>query len=248
MTPPSQPPRVGALGGGHARYAFSGRADGTMSTSVGVGDVAAARAALAARVGLTADHLAWMRQVHGAVVARADEPAAEPPPCDGIITTTPGRGVGVLVADCVPVLVHIPGGVAAVHAGRAGVVADVVGVAVEELSAATGTPPTTAEAVIGPAIGPCCYEVPAAMADAVDELVPGTRARTTWGTPSLDLVAGVRSQLRARGVTTVMRAGGCTRCDDRWFSHRSTGGPEQRPAGRQAGVIALDRHAVGRAA
>lgn len=238
-------PAAGALAEGRAAYAFSARADGTMSTSVGIGDVAGSRASLAARVGLPEDGVAWMHQVHGAGVADATDstgPAATAvlPACDGIVGTAPGRGVGVLVADCVPVLLHAPGGVAAAHAGRPGVVAGVVPATVDRLRARTGADADAVTALIGPAIGPCCYEVPSGMARDVDAAVPGTAATTTWGTPSVDLVAGVVRQLHQAGVTAIASAGGCTRCDgDGWFSHRASGGAERRPEGRQAGVIAL---------
>jgi polyphenol oxidase len=203
--------------------------------------VRAHRALLAAALGLPSDGVAWMHQVHGSRVVRAAAPTDPPPACDALVATTAGLGLGVLAADCVPVLLAAPGGAAVAHAGRAGVVAGVAGAAARALVAATGAEPTAVRAVIGPAIGPCCYEVPAALAAEVDAAVPGVRAATTWGTPSLDLVAGVVAQLRAAGVGDVGRAGGCTRCDGagRWFSHRATGDAEARPAGRQAGVVVV---------
>lgn len=237
---PALPPS-GALADGQAAYAFSARADGTMSATVGTGDVASARATLAARLGLDPDDVDWMRQVHGSAVADAGASLlAAPPACDGIVGTAAGRGVGVLVADCVPLLLHAPGGIAAAHAGRPGVVAGVVPATVRRLRDRTGADPAAVTAVVGPAIGPCCYEVPAELAGDVDGAVPGTAATTSWGTPSVDLVAGVVRQLHEVGVRAIASAGGCTRCDgDGWFSHRASGGAERRPQGRQAGVIAL---------
>lgn len=223
-------------------YAFSDRRTGTMSASVGEGDHRHHRDVLAGSVGLTADRIAWMRQVHGGEVVTTHSPVGPPPTGDGIVTDRPELGLGVVVADCVPVLMATPSAVAAAHAGRPGVLAGVVPATVRRLCEISGDTPREVQVVIGPAIGPCCYEVPAAMAADVDARVPGTRSTTTWGTPSLDLLAGVTGQLRAAGVDAVARAGGCTRCDQpgRWFSHRASGN-EGRPAGRQAGIIVRGR-------
>lgn len=93
--------------------------------------------------------------------------------------------------------------------------------------------PGEVEARIGPAIGGCCYEVPAELADEVAAAHPAARATTTWGTPALDLPAAVAAQLHEAGVERVERAGVCTRCGgEGWFSHRRDPG-----AGRQAGVV-----------
>jgi polyphenol oxidase len=92
-------------------------------------------------------------------------------------------------------------------------------------------------ALVGPAIGGCCYEVEESLASAVAARVPAAAATTTWGTPSLDLPAAVTAQLAAAGVARIERVGGCTRCgSDTWFSHRSaTAGTA--PAGRQGGIV-----------
>ncbi|MEE8602321.1 polyphenol oxidase family protein [Euzebya tangerina] len=223
-------------------YAFSDATTGTMSASVGVGDHTASRARLAQEVGVEAHHIAWMRQVHQDTVVEpgpVSTDPVEPPTADGLVTARPGRALGVLVADCVPVLLACEAGVAAAHSGRAGTVAGIAASVVGRLRSLpnAGTAPVTA--IIGPAIGGCCYEVPESLAEEVEAAVPGTAGLTTWGTPSLDLVEGVTRQLRDTGVTDIRRAGGCTRCDGggRWFSHRASGEVERRPAGRQAGVI-----------
>jgi copper oxidase (laccase) domain-containing protein len=140
----------------------------------------------------------------------------------------------------VPVLLAVPRrGVAAVHAGRVGVESGVVGAAVHVLSERSGARPGQVQAVIGPAVGGCCYEVPAELQLEVALRAPAARATTTWGTPALDLPAAVVQQLRAAGVTDVAILGGCTRCGQgTWFSHRATTSL-QAPAGRQAGIVRL---------
>lgn len=169
-----------------------------------------------------------MDQVHGADVGvvDADTPlGAEVRGVDALVTHEPGRVLGVATADCVPVLLASGTGVAAVHAGRRGVEAGVVGAAIATMS----DPPR--HAAVGPAIGGCCYEVPAAMQAEVLATVPAAAATTTWGTPALDLPAAVAADLAARDIA-VTRVGGCTRCEPGWFSHRADPG-----AGRQFGLV-----------
>jgi hypothetical protein len=179
--------------------------------------------------------LAWGRQVHGATVhlvgpAGGDDVAA----CDALVTTGP-VGLGVLVADCVPVLLADARArvVGTVHAGRRGVVAGVVTAAVRALRAAGAT---HLRAVVGPAICGECYEVPAPLRDEVEAAVPGTASTTSWGTPALDLPRAVVRALVASGVE-VDDLAVCTRTDPRFFSHRAVA--DGRPEGRVAGVVRL---------
>ncbi len=90
-------------------------------------------------------------------------------------------------------------------------------------------------AVVGPAICGRCYEVPHALRAEVGAVVPEAAATTSWGTPSLDLPAGVLAQLEAAGVAA-RALPVCTREDPRLFSHRRDG-----LTGRFAGVIATRR-------
>jgi YfiH family protein len=156
---------------------------------------------------------------------------------DALVARGPGIGIGVLVADCVPVLlVDIEAGVVAVaHAGRPGLLAGVLASVVAAMRAA-GALPARVRAALGPAAGPCCYEVPRPMQDDAVARLPRTRARTTWGTPSLDLRAGCRAALAAEGVVDVRFVGGCTIHDDRFYSYRRS-----PVTGRFAGVVKIVR-------
>lgn len=199
--------------------------------------LAADRAAAAAQMDLAVGDLHLMQQVHGADVGIVDEGTprgAEIRGVDALVTSLRGRALVVLVADCVPVLVASDRGpVAAVHAGRRGVELGVVPAALDTL-AELGAPPESLSVAIGPAIGGCCYEVPAEMREAVAADHPAAATETSWGTPALDLPAAVASLFEAAGVARVTRVEGCTRCDPggRWFSHRADAG-----TGRQAGVV-----------
>ena len=172
-----------------------------------------------------------MRQVHGADVVRVGVDQKPRPDADALVTTDPDVVLVVRVADCVPVLLADAeaGVVAAAHAGRPGMLAGVVPAtvaAMHELGA------RDIHAWIGPHVCGGCYEVPEQMqADAIAQ-VPEARATTTWGTPALDIGAGVRAQLLADGVA-VTELGGCTREDTDLYSYRRDG----RAAGRLAGLV-----------
>lgn len=193
--------------------------------------LAADRAAAAAAVGVEPDDVVRLRQVHGSEVVVVDDQTprgAELGPADAMVTTQVGRALSVLVADCVPVLLAGPRVVGAAHAGRGGVMADVVGETAAAM-ARLGAAPTVA--AIGPSIGGCCYEVEDWLRDEVVDQHPAAAAETTWGTPSLDLPAAVSARLHSLGVV-VHRVMACTHCGSGWFSHR-----RDPDGGRQAGLV-----------
>ena len=173
-------------------------------------------------------------QVHGDDVATVDaDDHGRVPVADGLVTTQRRTALMVRVADCVPVLLAdaTAGVVGAAHAGRRGVELDVVTRTVErmrDLGAAD------IHAWIGPHICGGCYEVPDEMRAEVAAVVPETYAETTWGTPSLDLGAGVAAQLAAADVAVTV-VGGCTLEDDRFHSYRRDG----QESGRLAGLVWL---------
>ena len=171
-----------------------------------------------------------MHQVHGAAVAVVEEPPAEPPDADALVTTTTGIALLARAADCVPVLLADPraGVIGAVHSGRPGLAAGVVPATVERMRTLGAVDLT---AWVGPHVCGACYEVPEEMADEIGALVPGSRSTTSWGTPALDLGAGVRTQLAAAGVTEVRDRARCTREDHDWPSFRRDGAAATRFAG-----------------
>ncbi len=250
------------------RAGFTTRAGGvsagehaSLNLSIAVGDDPAAvrrnRLAVARLLGAS---LAVAEQIHGADVAVLAGPTWQDPRgadvavpdgptwqdplayvarADGLVTT--GRvTLAVLVADCVPVLLADPGArvVATAHAGRAGVVAGVVGQAVRAMTD-RGARPDRIRAALGPAICGRCYEVGEDLRAEVAAHVAVARAETSWGTPALDLPAAVRFQLGAAGVRVVETPSWCTLEDDRFFSHRGWGRTGARH-GRQAGVVVLE--------
>jgi YfiH family protein len=204
--------------------------------------LAADRDAVADRIGHRADAWVTMHQVHGAGVGLVDAatpPGAEVRGVDALVTRDRGRPLAVSTADCVPLLLAGGDAVAAAHAGRRGLQGGIVQATLDAL-ASLGEVPADLRAVIGPAIGGCCYEVPAELFEEVVADHPAAAARTTWDTPALDLRAGVADVLRDHGVGQVAQVGACTRCDPehRWFSHRAD------PAtGRQFGLVVREPRA-----
>lgn len=184
------------------------------------------------------DELIDLRQVHGARVYVVEEPI-EPdspdgrPSADAVVTAGSGLTLVVRAADCVPVLLADPVArvIGAAHSGRLGLVAGIVPATVSrmrDLGAATIT------AWVGPHICGSCYEVPTSMQEEVGALAPESVSATSWGTPALDIGAGVRAQLAALDVAVHDRSR-CTFESDDLYSYRRDG----VSAGRLAGLIRL---------
>jgi YfiH family protein len=169
------------------------------------------------------------RQVHGAAVARAEDCAAGVE-ADAVVAATAGQPIGVVTADCVPILAASADGraVAAIHAGWRGLAAGVIGAGIDALRRAA--PRAAVSAVIGPHIGLCCYEIDAPVLDALRYFDADLDAATIASRPGhrrLDLGALSRAALLRAGVSRDAIgavAGACTRCDvDRFHSHRRDG-------------------------
>jgi YfiH family protein len=189
--------------------------------------------------------LVTMHQVHGADVHVVDTvppvPPVPPVPfgpelvdqprADALVTRLPGVVLMVRAADCVPLaLADVERGVVAVaHAGRPGMVA---GVVPSVLAAMRDQGARAVRAWVGPHVCGRCYEVPEAMRDDVAAAVPESAATTSWGTPAVDIGAGVAAQLHREGVETVT-LDRCTIEDQDLFSYRRQG-PE---SGRLAGMV-----------
>ena len=182
--------------------------------------------------GAAAPRVVRVRQVHGATVHVADRAwldsqdrvagsAGDLPDADGLVTDVPGTALLLRVADCVPVLLADPdrGVVGAAHAGRLGLVAGVVPETVRRMRDLGAH---EIVAWVGPHICGRCYEVPEPMRGEVAETVPEAAAETSWGTPAVDVGAGVLAQLRTDGVE-VVDASRCTREDDELWSYRRDG-------------------------
>jgi polyphenol oxidase len=232
-------------------FLFTSRAGGpppppyeTLNLGGAVGDdpaaVAENRRRAAQACGLDAGRLAWMHQVHGVTVRYAgagSRPVPDPaaPEADATFTDVPGLGLGVLTADCAPVLLADPAAriVGAAHAGREGMAAGVVTELLSAMSAA-GADPARVHAVIGPHICGRCYEVPEAMRARIAAAVPESASVTRKGSPGIDVGAGVEAQLAGAGVKAVSRDPRCTAETASLYSYRRDG-----RTGRLAGLVWL---------
>jgi YfiH family protein len=163
------------------------------------------------------------RQVHSALVVEAEP--GEVLAADGLVTERRDLALQVVTADCVPVLIAGPRSVAAVHAGWRGLAGGILANTLPQLGEGRGE----ATAWIGPAIGPCCYEVGFPVAQAIARL-SGTECvlpppGAPHGRPHLDLPLAALRQLESLGVADVRLTRLCTFCGDGkgWSSYRRDG-------------------------
>lgn len=202
------------------------------------GTVTANREIAAKSLGLDPGDVVWMNQVHGSDVTVVDGPWRDRPvpEVDAIVTARRGLALAVLTADCVPVLLADPvaGIAAAAHAGRPGMIAGVVPAALRAMTE-LGADPARIVARTGPAVCGRCYEVPDAMRAEVAAEEPTAYAETSWGTPAVDVAAGVHAQLARLGVHDRAQSPVCTLESGDHFSYR-----RDRTTGRLAGYVWLD--------
>ncbi len=240
---------VGALMTTRAGGVSTGRY-AAMNVGVAVGDeacrVAANRALLAEATGAAP---VYLRQIHGARVVRvgmADAaPGAPIHEADAAVTTEAGVACVVQAADCLPVLLAVPGGraVAAVHAGWRGLAAGVVEATVAALCDAATCAPGEVVAWLGACIGPDAFEVgadvliafgavPDLERDGAGRFQPKGDAKWLADLPGL-----ARDRLSGAGVAHVSGGAGCTVSDpSRFFSYRRDG-----VTGRMAGAVWIAR-------
>lgn len=193
-------------------------------------DVLSNRLVLSDSLEVAAETVLMGRQVHGAeLLAHEKQQSPSPfasgqgelPEVDGHLTGVAGLVPLVLVADCLPVALSGPGGVAMLHCGWRGLAAGIIERAVLMVEAES--------AAIGPGIGPCCFEVGPEVGRRFAHLGEGLIDGRM-----LDLPEAARRLLRTAGVADVESAGHCTSCEPGlFFSHRRDKGR----TGRQAGLI-----------
>jgi len=218
---------------GGARVAFSTRLGGVSEPpydSLNLGlltedadeAVTENRRRLAASLGFEPEQVVFARQVHGTRLLRhpREDGVVE---ADGHVVTEPGLAPLVFTADCLPVALHGPEGLAMVHAGWRGLAGGILGKAAEAVEAH--------RAAIGPGIGPCCYEVGEEVLTAFAGLGDVAEGRM------LDLPEVARRLLAEAGVEQVESAELCTSCEaELFFSHRRDHGR----TGRQAGIAWIE--------
>lgn len=181
-----------------------------------------------------AERLIFMDQVHKDRVVHVKESSPQKiESCDSIISNTPGLGLCVMVADCLPILMYDVqnGAIGAVHAGRAGSYLNISAKTIEAMHEVFGTKAEDVKVYIGPGIHSCCYEVS-------KEIIEGFEAFSSQkdGSVYLDLLGLNKSQLQKVGVLekNIDLWPICTSCDESYFSYRRDG-----VCGRFCGCIVL---------
>jgi YfiH family protein len=202
--------------------------------------VAGNRARAAASLGFPPASLLGLRQVHGSVVAIADAPWEVPPEADALVTRTPGLLLGVLTADCAPVLFADAkaGVVGAAHAGWRGAVAGVLEATIAAMEG-LGAQASRIVAVVGPCIAQPSYEVAGDLVAALGPegeafLAPG-RSDGRW---QFDLAGYCLARLRGCGMAASLGRDTLAEAD-RFFSHRRRTLAGGGPIGHQLSAIGI---------
>ncbi len=206
--------------------------------------VAINRARVAGAMEVTADHLLTLHQVHSADAVAIAAPFAERPKADAMVTATPGIALGILTADCQPVLFADPKArvIGAAHAGwrgaQGGVLESTVA-AMENLGARRGD----ITAIIGPTISQAFYEVGPEFYETFTDDDPANARFFAAGSADrmlFDLPAFGLARLRAAGVGHAEWTHHCTYRDvDRFYSYRRTTHAHEVDYGRLISVIRL---------
>jgi len=164
-------------------------------------------------------------------------------PGDGLVTNRPDLPLGVITADCFPVVLAAPRlpAVGIVHAGRKGTGAGVVSTAVALMSQVFDASPEALFAAIGPGIGRCCYEVDEASAEPFESQFTLNDAVYFPSRPGhlyLDLQQAIVQQLRQAGVppSHIWHADLCTACHPHWFYSYRQDGPR---SGRMLNIVMI---------
>ncbi len=234
------------------RHGFFTRAGGvsrppyaSLNLGASVGDdpeaVAENRRRCLAALGLDEGSVVTPYQVHSTTVARVGraEGRRVVEATDGLVTDEPGTALLLRFADCVPLVLYDRErrAVGLVHAGWRGTLHGMAIAGVRAMQAHFGSQPGQLWAGIGPAIGACCYEVSADLAEAfARRFGPRVVGRPPGAGPHLDLVAANAIALEEAGLGHIEQVGLCTACHvDEFFSHRREGGR----TGRLGAVVAL---------
>lgn len=207
------------------------------------------RARVAAVLGVPPDHLLGLRQVHGTEIITVDAPwqAGRGPAADALVTARKGVALGIITADCAPVLFHDAAArvIGAAHAGWRGAAAGILE-ATAAAMAALGARDIVA--VVGPCIGAESYEVGRDLYDAVTPTLPHAALFFRPGRPDrwqFDLAAYCVARLHAAGVNAAHTLGVDTLADDaRFFSHRRRTLAGGGPIGHQISVITLAKEGL----
>lgn len=202
------------------------------------------RARIADAIGVPADKMAGVHQVHSATVIPVTEPLAKAPEADALVTATPNLGLSILTADCQPVLFAdtTAGVIGAAHAGWKGALTGVLEATLDAMET-LGAARDHITAVIGPSISQRAYEVGPEFLDRFEDDDPDNLRFFTNGDGDryqFDLVGFGLDRLRKAGVAHAEWTGHCTYSDpDRFYSYRRSVHHKEADYGRLISAIRL---------
>lgn len=215
---------------------FTDISDGNLAYHVGdiKENVDKNRKALALKYNYKCEDLVSMNQVHGnnVVIVTKDTPKLIDN-CDGLITNEKDLPLMVMVADCIPILLHDEkeGVIAALHAGRNSTFLKISEIAVDKMIKNFKSKPENIKAILGPSIQKCCYEV----SDELINIVETTFGKEFVSGKNIDLQGINKSLLAKLGVKNIQISDICTKCSDKpYYSFR-----KDNKTGRFAGIIKL---------
>lgn len=205
--------------------------------------VAENRRRAAAQFGVLPEQLLTLHQVHSAEAVVAEAAFAERPKADALVTKTPGLMLGILTADCAPVLFYDAAArvIGAAHAGWKGATSGILENTVRAMQQ-LGARPGKIHATIGPTIAQTSYEV---GAEFIARFTPAEQARffVPSATPEhhyFDLPGYVAARLQAVGLQHVTRLDMDTRSDpQQFFSYRRATLAKEPDYGRQLSAIMM---------
>jgi polyphenol oxidase len=247
---------LGAIDGlRHGFFTRQGGVSGGIYASLNCGpgsrddtaNVAENRARVAEILGVKPDRLLSLSQQHSAEAVTVKKPwdGAKTPEADAMVTSTPGLALGVLTADCAPVLFADgeAGVIGAAHAGWRGALSGIVEATVKAMEK-LGAAPERITAVIGPAISQKAYEVGSQYLEQFLAEEPGSGPFFVTdegsGEPHFDLPGYVGERLARAGVGQIADLGLCTYCEEtRLFSYRRSQHHGEEDYGRQISAIVL---------
>lgn len=218
------------------KYFFSDTNDGNLAYHVGdiKENVDKNRENLAIKLGYKNEDLVYMNQVHGNNIVIVDENSSKTiDDCDAIITSTKNLPLMVMVADCIPILLFDEkvGVIAAIHAGRNSTFLEIAKKTAEIFIEKFSSKPENINAILGPSIQKCCYEVNEDLAN----IVKKSFGKEFVEQNHIDLQGINKKQLNNLRIKNIEISTICSKCSDKpYFSYR-----KDKKTGRFAGIIEL---------
>ncbi|MFA7084537.1 MAG: peptidoglycan editing factor PgeF [Arcobacteraceae bacterium] len=216
---------------------FTTKDDGNIAYHVtsNIKEVDANRVALGKKHAFNSKTMRYMEQTHGNnvhVVTQDSSLCTDD--CDALITNVANIPLMVMVADCIPILLYDEkkGVIAAIHAGRNSTFLKITSKTTLKMCETFGCNPDDINAILGPSIQKCCYEVSVELANIVKESFGNAFVKGR----NIDLQGINRKLLEELGITHIKQSSVCTKCsNDNYYSYRLN-----KECGRFAGIIVLE--------